>query len=411
MKRILALFFVLFLSQLSYTQIKQINLGKSFKIQSKILKEKREFWVHLPNSYDKHSSRKYPVLYLLDGQSHFFSVSGMIEQLSEDGNTKIPEMIVVAVLSTLDRTRDLTPTHIEGEFPYIDSAACRDSGGNDKFIAFLEKELIPFINSNYSTSNYKLLTGHSFGGLTVINVLLKHTYLFNDYIAIDPSIWWDHKYILNEAEKDISKDNFKEKTLYIGIANTTVDYIDPKEITSDTSYTTNHIRAIFDLKTLFSEAKTDIQFDFKFYPYDTHSSVPLITTYDALRFIFRNYELKIPLYDTTQIDSTFITTIRTHSNFLYSVYGHGTPMPFDFINECAYLALDLKNKKEAFYLFELNLQNFPKMWESYYALGDYYSESSDWDKALTYYKKAYKRLHYFAIKTRIEEVEEILQKY
>lgn len=410
MKSSLTLLFILFLSQTAYNQIKQINIGKSHTIHSKILHEKREFWVHLPRNYDKHSSRKYPVLFLLDGQSHFLSVTGMIDQLSEDGNTKFPEMIIVGILSTLDRTRDLTPTHIEGEHPYIDSAACKESGGNENFISFLEKELIPHINSTYNTSSYRLLVGHSFGGLTALNILLKHTHLFNDYIAIDPSVWWDHKYILKETEKNISNINFNGKSLFIGIANTTINYIDPKEIARDTTYTTNHIRAIFELENLFSQTKTDIHFNSKFYPFDTHSSAPFITTYDALRLAFKNYEIKIPLYDTILIDSTFINTIRTHSNFLYYIYGQGTPVPFEFIDECGYLALEKKNNKESLYLFELNLQNFPKMWESYYALGDYYSEQSDWNKALVYYKKAYKKLHYFAIKTRIKEVEEILMK-
>lgn len=410
MKNSLILLFILFLSQKTYGQIKQINIGKSHTIHSKILHEKREFWVHLPRNYDKHSSRKYPVLFLLDGQSHFYSLTGMIDQLSEDGNTKLPEMIIVGIFSTIDRTRDLTPTHSEGEYPYIDSAACIASGGNQNFISFIEKELIPYINSNYHSSSYRLIVGHSFGGLTALNILLTRTDLFTDYIAIDPSVWWDHKYILKESEKKISKINFKGKSLFIGIANTTINQVDRQEILNDTSYSNNHIRAIFHLEDLFSRTSTDIQFNSKFYPNDSHSSVPLITMYDALRITFRNFEIKAPLYDTTVIDSLFINKIQTHSNFLNFTYGDGTIMPFEFINECGYLALDTKKKKEALYLFQLNLKNYPNMWESFYALGDYYTEQTEMDKSLQYYKKAYKKLHYFAIKARIEEVEELLRK-
>lgn len=408
MKFITTIFLLLF-THSSFAQIKQIELGTSHHIHSKILNEKREYWVHLPRNYDQHSSRKYPVLYLLDGQSHFLSVTGMVDQLSEEWNTKFPEMIIVGVLSTLDRTRDLTPTHIEGDHPNIDSTSCKDSGGNDKFIVFLEKELIPQINASYSASSYRVLVGHSFGGLTVVNVLLKHTHLFNDYVAIDPSIWWDHKYMLNEAKKSLTKIYFKEKSLFIGIANTTVDLVHEKEILQDTSYTTNHIRAIFELEKLFSNTKTDLRFSSNYYPFDTHSSVPFITTYDALRFIFTNYELKIPLHDTTIVDSAFISKIQSHSNYLNETFGHGTPISFEFIDECGYLALDAKNNKEANYLFELNVKNYPKMWESYYALGDYYSEIPNLKTALEYYKKAYKKLHYFVIKERIKEVDKLLK--
>lgn len=402
-------FFFLFFSQITIAQIKQFDIGKSFKINSKILHEEREFWIHLPRNYDKKSSRTYPVLYVLDGQSHFFSLTGMVDQLSENGNTKFPEMIIVGIVSTLDRTRDLTPTHINGESYYMDSTACIDSGGNDSFIAFLEKELIPHVHSSYSASSYRLLIGHSFGGLAVMNILLKHTALFKDYIVIDPSVWWDDKYILKETIKNIQRINFMGKSLYLGIANTTADYVNKEDILQDTNYTTDHIRAIFNLERVCKETKTDLCFDSKFYPSDTHSSVPLITSYDGLHFIFKNFEFKLPLYDTTIVDSLFLSKIKNHSIFLYETYGYGTPISEEFIGECAYIALDSKHYNEALYLFELNIKNYPSHWESYFSLGDYYSELSDFDNALKNYKKAYKILHYFVIKTKIEETKKILE--
>lgn len=403
----LTLFTALFLTHFSIGQIKDIHVGTSDIIHSKILDEKREFWVRLPVNYDKHSTRKYPVLYVLDGRDHFFSVTAMVDQLSENGNTIVPEMIVVGVLSTRDRTRDLTPTHSNGA-PFMDSISCKDSGGNDKFIEFLVKELIPHINSAYAASSYRMLIGHSFGGLTAMNIILKNTDLFNDYIVIDPSIWWDNAYILGETIKNIKKINFKGRSMFLGIANTTTNYTDQHEIMLDTTLETTHIRTVFEIESLFSETWTKLNFGSKFYPNDTHSSVPLITTYDGLRFIFKNYELKIPLSDTLKIDSAFMTTIQTQSAHLYSTYGHRTPIPFDFIEECAYIALDSKMNKEALELFELNIKNFPTRWESYFDLGDYYYELSDFEKALKHYKKAYSMFHYFMIKSKIEETENII---
>src|SRR5579863_4883472 len=164
----------------------KVILGDIDKIHSKILGEDRSIWVYLPNSGngDIYSKQHYPVVYLLDGDAHFYSVVGMIQQLSSvNGNTVCPEMIVVGIPNT-DRTRDLTPTHVTADPPFMDSNFTKTSGGGEKFIEFIEKELMPHIDSAYPTEPYKILIGHSFGGLTAMNALIHHTNLFNGYIVI-----------------------------------------------------------------------------------------------------------------------------------------------------------------------------------------------------------------------------------
>ena len=94
-----------------------------------------------------------------------------MRQLSSvNGNTVCPKMIVVGIPNT-NRMRDLTPTTPEGEQFYIDSSASTNSGGGEKFISFIEKELIPHIESNYPTQPYRMLIGHSLGGLMVMHAL------------------------------------------------------------------------------------------------------------------------------------------------------------------------------------------------------------------------------------------------
>jgi predicted alpha/beta superfamily hydrolase len=122
-------------------------------------------------SGNKDTSSRYPVVYLLDADAHFESVVGMIRQLSEiNGNTNCPAMIVVAIPNT-DRTRDLTPTHIVSDLPNMYSNFSKNTGGGENFVAFMEKELMPHIDSVYPTQPYRLLIGHSFGGLTVICIV------------------------------------------------------------------------------------------------------------------------------------------------------------------------------------------------------------------------------------------------
>jgi predicted alpha/beta superfamily hydrolase len=215
MKTILFLFLLITIATADAQMVKnnQIVIGKTDSVNSKILGEKRKVWVYLPNGYDNnaYSKQTYPVIYLLDGDGHFSSVTGMIQQLSEvNGNTVVPQMIVVAILNT-DRTRDLTPTKALTGPDGSNADFLRSSGGGEKFTAFMEKELMPHIDSTYHTAPYKMLIGHSFGALTAINILLNHTDMFNSYVAIDPSMWWDGKKLLNQSRQLLAQKQQQEQ--------------------------------------------------------------------------------------------------------------------------------------------------------------------------------------------------------
>src|SRR6478672_1871601 len=151
----------------------KIIIGKIDSVYSNVLKEQRKIWVYTPDmtSGDHSAGHHYPVLYLLDGDGHFPSVVGLIQQLSQvNGNSVLPEMIVVGIPNT-NRTRDLTPTHIKSDQPMMDTNSSRNTGGGEQFVSFIEHELIPHIDSAYPTAPYKILVGHSFGGLTVMNII------------------------------------------------------------------------------------------------------------------------------------------------------------------------------------------------------------------------------------------------
>src|SRR4051812_2171161 len=178
-----------------------VGIGTKDSLQSAILNEEREVWIHVPDDYSaKDTTKRYPVLYLLDGDAHFYSVVGLIHQLSSvNGNDVCPRMIVVAIPNA-NRTRDLTPTHVESK-KESENDFFKPSGGGEKFTDFIERELIPYIDKNYPTTNDRMLVGHSLGGLMVINTLVKRPHVFNKYIAIDPSLWWDEQKSLKEYEQ------------------------------------------------------------------------------------------------------------------------------------------------------------------------------------------------------------------
>ncbi|MGK0453914.1 MAG: putative alpha/beta superfamily hydrolase [Paraglaciecola sp.] len=96
-------------------------------------------------------------------------------------------MIIIAIPNT-NRARDLTPTRVDIDFFTGDSIQYANGGGN-KFLDFMEEELIPHIEKTHPASVYRTFVGHSFGGLSVINALINKPHLFNNCVAIDASLW------------------------------------------------------------------------------------------------------------------------------------------------------------------------------------------------------------------------------
>ncbi len=392
MKRFFTLTGLLFICFFSFAQTgNKIILGTIDSIDSKILHEQRKVWVYVPNSTDGgiYSKQHYPVVYLLDGDAHFYSVVGMIQQLSSvNGNTICPEMIVVGIPNT-DRTRDLTPTHVVADPPYMDSNFSKNSGGGEQFTAFIEKELMPYIDSTYPTQPYRMLIGHSFGGLLVMNTLMHHPNLFNSYVAIDPSMWWEKQQFLSQTKAAFEKQTFAGKTLFLAIANTMDAGMDTLGIQKDTASQSRHIRSILALNKYASLNKQDqLKFKSKYYDEDNHGSVPLIAEYDALHFIFSYYPLKLSLNDYTKMDKQVIAKIEKHYEDISKEFGYKVPVPESMTNNMGYQALNTKNYEVAEYLFRMNTIKYPGSYNVFDSFGDYYNAKNEKIKAIENYKKA-----------------------
>lgn len=159
--------------------------------------------VALPYSYATNPETRYSTIYLLDSNWYFGLVTeqSRIMQRCES----FPETIIVGIGYPHDeplqkawkqvnalRTRDLTPEvdlesamRIEAE----DAGAPVTTGGADRFLAFIEKELVPLIDAEYrSKPDDRTLAGHSFGGLFVLYALFHGTHLFTRYLAASPSL-------------------------------------------------------------------------------------------------------------------------------------------------------------------------------------------------------------------------------
>jgi uncharacterized protein len=216
MKKLIILIFLLFFSVHIFSQdsSKLFVLGVIDEIQSVQLNQKRILNIYLPEGYSKNDTVKYPVIYLLDGSADedFIHVAGLVQFNSFPWVNRLPKSIVVGI-ANINRQHDFTfPTSIE-----TDKKNYPATGGSEKFIEFIEKELQPFIEKKYKTNSSKTIIGESLGGLLAAEILFKQPSLFNKYIIISPSLWWDDGSLLNLSSV-ILQNNVAQKTvIYIGV--------------------------------------------------------------------------------------------------------------------------------------------------------------------------------------------------
>jgi predicted alpha/beta superfamily hydrolase len=195
---------------------KPFVLGLIDELRSSHLSEKRILNIYLPESYNKNDTTRYPVIYLLDGSADedFIHVTGLVQFNTFPWIKRMPESIVVGIANT-DRRRDFTfMTSI-----HEDRAKYPTTGHSDKFIFFIEKELQPYIDKTYRTNASKTIIGQSLGGLLATEILFNKPHLFDTYIIISPSLWWDSGSVLKPMAAILQKDFPDRKDVYIGVGN------------------------------------------------------------------------------------------------------------------------------------------------------------------------------------------------
>jgi predicted alpha/beta superfamily hydrolase len=360
-----------------------VVIGKIDSVQSKILNEKRKILVHVP----PFKSKTFPVIYLLDGDAHFTSVVGLVQQLS--ANNIIPNMMVVAIPNT-NRTRDLTPTKSKPNPPMATEGLVAQSGGGRNFVKFLEEELFPYVEKNYPTTSYRMFIGHSFGGLLVMDVLHNRPDLFTSYISIDPSMWWDDKKLLKAfQETNLNDDKYKNKSLYLGIANTLEAGMDTTSVRKIKGPMVDHINSVFDTRDVLNNSKNSyINLGSKYYENDGHGSAPLITTYDGLRFLFDFYQFEVKFEDVMKPNTDIVEKMKQHYIQVTKILGYENKPEEGMINGMGYQLLQMQKFDLARQFFEMNVENYPKSFNVYDSLGDYYLAVEDNEKAKASFKKA-----------------------
>ena len=177
--------------------------------KSAVLNEERIVTVQLPKSYQADPDKVYPVIYRLDGAGNIPLASAVIERLQNDN--RAPEVIIVAIKNT-NRLRDFYPTvNKEPQGPV------GEGGGAATFLAFFEQELIPLVNKNYRTHDYKVISGASAGGVFALYALQAKPELFQAHIAYSPAVWWNYGASVKSTKSFITKTKELNNYVYINI--------------------------------------------------------------------------------------------------------------------------------------------------------------------------------------------------
>lgn len=363
-------------------QHKEITIGKVDSIYSKILKEQRKFWIYTPQKMDP--AKRYPIIYVLDASSHFHIVTGMIKRLAP---LKMPESIVVGIKNT-DRTRDFTPTKVK----FSRGRKTPTSGGAANFLKFVIDELQCHIQNLYPTESNSTLIGHSTAGLFTLYAYLNTPQKFDNYIAIDPSLWWDRENLVKHSQELIDKGNFQDKSLYIAVANSLGKKLDTVKVRSDRSEITEQIRANLKFHDILVQNNKKLDFAWEYFKNEDHGAVTVPGQYNGIRSVFEWFPFhKLWRFNTPKQYSAKQLTqpFYEHYNKLSKRLKRKVAPDWDLVNDIAtYMLQGHKLPKKALAYLEINLHFHPKKSKTYVALGNFYLHQKNKEKAIENFKKA-----------------------
>jgi predicted alpha/beta superfamily hydrolase len=337
-------------------------------VKSQVLGEERVVLVRVPAGYARGAER-FPVLYMTDGDAHIQHTSSTVSFLAR--NARMPEMIVVGVTNT-DRTRDLTPTRVERLPGNPNAPGFPTSGGADKFLKFIETELIPLVESKYRTQPYRALAGHSLGGLFAIHAMLTRPELFNSYIAVSPSLQWDNFMMIDRAKEFFKARKEYNRTLFTALGNEPGDIGDAFGMFRDELQRQQ-------LKGFVWEAVR--------YDDEDHGSVVLRSHYAGLRKIYDGWQF--PRDPNTGAVAGGLKGVEEHYRKLSERLNYAVLPPEALMNQVGYTLMGQGNMEEAVAAFKLNVERYPGSANVYDSLGEAYERGGKLDLALPNYEKAH----------------------
>lgn len=377
--------------------------GEQDSLYSETLKENRKFFVYVPQQMSsiKMAEERFPVLYLLDARSQFAHTSQTMNALSGPAMS-IPATIIVSILNT-NRTRDLTPTHSNGDFPGLDAS---DSGGGNAFLDFIEKELIPYIDQKYRTTPYRTLVGHSLGGLFAAHTLATRPHLFHNYISLDPSLIWDNATVVDALIDTHKSGKLKNRAYFIASAFPETSGF------SEVDSLMNNFKAPTERLVNYLKTQKDLRFEYTNYPNCNHSDMVIPGTFDGLKFLFANYykvhqkmmDMIAPTLNPPVTDEVFLEVIDNGFMDLSAQFGYELKPKESLINMMGYWTMQSGYMNNSKRLFELNIRNYPESANVYDSMGDYYMAAQNKEQAMHFFEEALKRDNNAATKNKLDKL-------
>lgn len=277
-----------------------LSFGKRHILQSKVLGREQEIWIYTPRGYeDRVSHPLVPVLYFTDANQHYLHIAGLVDFLAFNGR-QIPPLVLVGIPNRGGpeaRMTDLTPTF---------SSAAKAGGEAEKLCQFLREEVIPYTEARYRAAPFRILSGHSLGGLFALHVLREHPETFGAIIANSPSLWWDQRVLLKETTRWGRDGQF----LFFTMERPDKD--------------TPHPSAAREFSRILREqAAPGLKWEFKGYPEEWHNSVYHRSLYDGLRFVFSDWNFAAAADPMGNV--TYAQLVAHHAK-LSQRYGYDIPV-------------------------------------------------------------------------------------
>lgn len=345
------------------------------------------------------------MVYLLDGRDNFIQLVAILKRYSEMHTQILPEMIVVGIenLDFNSRMMDFSPTTGGDPEKY---------GGGNKFLEFIQSELFPYIEKKYSGSDNRTIVGHSFGGLAVMNALTTRPEMFDNFLLIDSSLYFDNELFLNDPKFILKGKDLKNKNLYIAIANTATYGSDLESIKTDTLRANKYVRHSLNLVDQINSLNSNLNMVWKYYENETHGSTAFIAQLDGFRFFYSWFEFKEEhnyrnkYFQPKRNKNRFAKFTKVHFENVSEKLGYRFIPEENWLSSYASSLYSFQNQPDqAKETFNLNIEYNPKSPNVYKDIAEFYLTQSDTVSARKYYKKSLELNDNLKIKVIVEILE------
>ena len=356
-----------------------IAIGKYRVLHSQLLDEDRLLFIHLPRDYEE-TQLSYPVLYLLyvDIYEYFAEASAITEKLGSTG--EIPPVIIVGVANT-NRYRDLLP---------VKTRFRSEGGGADNFLRFFEEELIPYIDKNFRTKNFRILASPQTASILSLYLLITKPTLFNAMMTENPFMDpVNAEFLFPKAESFFKNATSLKNFLYIKC--------EKDERPQDLEYVENFA------KLLESNTPDGFRFKLEIREPSGYFIAPLPFR-EGLRMFFSGHKLPASFQTNT------VNDIIGYYDKLSEEYGFPVDPPSHMLTFEGDKLSEQRRTREAIALFEYQLNLYPKSLNALMRLGEVYRGMGDFEKAREYYKKFLdiRDIDVAMIRNRLNMVERII---